>query len=82
MTLSETPMPLFYQKPVPLNTELHGAMTLGASPQGYRFAPTPDERILPVVLLGLERNENLFVDDRGAWLNQYLSGLYPPGRHP
>lgn len=97
MTLSETPMPLFYQKPVPLNTELHGAMTLGSSPLGYRFAagsqtvllatveffdagrqfpivfaPTPDQRILPVVLLGLERNENLFVDDRGAWLGQYL----------
>ena len=97
MTLSETDMPLFYRKPVPLNTEIHGAVTIGASPQGYRFAvgsqtvllaaveffdscrqfpivfvPSSNQRILPVALLGLERNENLFVDDRGAWLGQYV----------
>ena len=95
--MSETALPLFYRKPVALNAEIHGALTLGASPQGYRFAagsqtvllasteffdagrqfpivfaPAPDQPILPVVLLGLERNENLFVDDRGAWLGQYL----------
>jgi hypothetical protein len=49
MTLSETPMPLFYQKPVPLNTELHAAMTLGASPQGYRFAAGSQTVLMVVV---------------------------------
>ena len=36
------------------------------------FRPTPDSHILPVALMGLEENENLFVDGNGAWLGQYI----------
>ena len=36
------------------------------------FSSTPDGSILPVALMGLEENENLFVDGDGAWLGQYI----------
>lgn len=89
--------PLFYRKPVQLDTEAHAALTVSPSPQGYRFAAAaqtvllasveffdagrqfpiifsalPDGRILPLALLGLEQDENLFVDTAGNWLGQYI----------
>lgn len=36
------------------------------------FTRTVDGRILPLTLLGLEQNENLFVAADGAWLGQYI----------
>lgn len=36
------------------------------------FTATPDKNILPVALLGLEKGENLFVNDKGAWNGQYI----------
>jgi hypothetical protein len=36
------------------------------------FSATAEKRIYPVALLGLEQNENLFVDDEGAWRGQYI----------
>ncbi|NHQ61116.1 SapC family protein [Chlorobium sp. BLA1] len=36
------------------------------------FSNTSDNAILPVALLGLEENENLFVDDEGAWHGRYI----------
>ena len=36
------------------------------------FSSTPDGHILPVALMGLEENENLFVDEKGSWLGQYI----------
>jgi hypothetical protein len=36
------------------------------------FTATPDKSILPVALLGLEKEENLFVDAEGAWSGQYI----------
>ena len=90
-------LPMFYQKPVPLNKETHAEQTISPSPRGFSFAAstqtvllatveffdagrqfpiifsaTSDKRILPVALLGLEQNENLFVDTEGAWLGQYV----------
>jgi hypothetical protein len=36
------------------------------------FTATADKNILPVALLGLEKGENLFVNDEGAWNGQYI----------
>lgn len=36
------------------------------------FVATPDNRIVPVALLGLEQNENLFVDADGQWQGAYI----------
>jgi hypothetical protein len=36
------------------------------------FSATAEKRIYPVALLGLEQNENLFVDNKGAWRGQYI----------
>ncbi|MEI8032178.1 MAG: SapC family protein [Chlorobiaceae bacterium] len=36
------------------------------------FTVSPDERIFPVALMGLEEDENLFIDDKGNWLGQYI----------
>jgi hypothetical protein len=36
------------------------------------FTVTVDKKILPVALLGLEKGENLFVNDKGAWNGQYI----------
>lgn len=90
-------LPMFYQKPVPLNKETHNTITIGPSPNGFKFTAktqtvllttveffdagrqfpiiftaTPDGRILPVALLGLENGENLFVNESGAWTGDYI----------
>ena len=36
------------------------------------FSSAPDGHILPVALMGLEENENLFVGRDGVWLGQYI----------
>lgn len=36
------------------------------------FAKSPDEKIFPVALLGLQKNKNLFVDDKGKWGADYI----------
>jgi hypothetical protein len=36
------------------------------------FTATADKNILPVALLGLEKGENLFVSDEGAWSGNYI----------
>ncbi len=36
------------------------------------FAKGADERFFPALLLGLEENKNLFVDDEGKWLADYI----------
>ncbi len=36
------------------------------------FTATVDKKILPVALLGLEKEENLFVNDEGAWSGHYI----------
>ena len=36
------------------------------------FAVGPDEKLFPVVLLGLEKNKNLFVDKAGKWMADYI----------
>ncbi|MDR3580136.1 MAG: SapC family protein [Oryzomonas sp.] len=36
------------------------------------FIPTPTNSFVPVALLGLEPNENLFVDAEGSWTAQYV----------
>ena len=60
-------LPQLYQKPLALNIETHAALTIGPSPNGYRFAAT-----VQTCLLGLEQNENLFVDAAGAWQAAYI----------
>lgn len=46
-------LPLFYQKPVPLNSETHSAMKIGLSPSGLAFAASAHS----VVLAGVEFTE-------------------------
>lgn len=36
------------------------------------FAKGKDEKIFPVVLIGLEKNKNLFVNDKGEWETNYI----------
>ncbi len=36
------------------------------------FAIAPDKKVFPVVLLGLEKNNNLFVDKKGNWTADYI----------
>lgn len=36
------------------------------------FAKGEDEKVFPVALLGLQQNSNLFVDDKGKWLAEYI----------
>ena len=36
------------------------------------FAKGADERFFPALLLGLEENKNLFVDEQGKWLAEYI----------
>ncbi len=36
------------------------------------FAKGADEKIFPVALLGLQKNKNLFVDDKGLWTANYI----------
>jgi SapC len=36
------------------------------------FAKGADGKVFPVVLLGLQQNENLFVDDKGNWTADYI----------
>lgn len=36
------------------------------------FAKGPDEKVFPVALLGLQKNKNLFVDDKGNWTAAYI----------
>jgi SapC protein len=36
------------------------------------FAKGADDVVFPVALLGLEKNKNLFVDDKGAWTANYI----------
>ena len=36
------------------------------------FAKGADDVIFPVALLGLEKNKNLFVDEKGAWTANYI----------
>ncbi|MBL1140582.1 MAG: SapC family protein [Proteobacteria bacterium] len=36
------------------------------------FAKGADDKVFPVALLGLEKNQNLFVDNEGAWTAEYI----------
>jgi len=36
------------------------------------FAKGADEKVFPVALLGLEKNSNFFVDDKGNWTANYI----------
>ena len=36
------------------------------------FAKGADERFFPALLLGLQENKNLFVDEQGKWLAEYI----------
>ena len=36
------------------------------------FAKGADDAVFPVALLGLEKNKNLFVDDKGSWTADYI----------
>ncbi|HIM09147.1 MAG: SapC family protein [Gammaproteobacteria bacterium] len=36
------------------------------------FAKGPDGKVFPAALLGLQANKNLFVDDTGKWLAEYI----------
>lgn len=36
------------------------------------FAQGADEKVFPVALLGVKKNENLFVDDKGNWTANYI----------
>jgi SapC protein len=36
------------------------------------FAKSADDKIFPVALLGLQKNQNLFVDDKGNWTANYI----------
>ena len=36
------------------------------------FTQSDDKKVFPVVLLGLEKNQNLFVDNNGKWLADYI----------
>lgn len=36
------------------------------------FAKGSDDVVFPVALLGVEKNKNLFVDDKGAWTANYI----------
>ncbi len=36
------------------------------------FAQGADEKVFPVALLGLQKNQNLFVDDKGSWKANYI----------
>jgi hypothetical protein len=36
------------------------------------FTQTPDNSLMPLVLLGLEKSENLFVDESGKWDAPYI----------
>lgn len=36
------------------------------------FAQSGDQKVFPVVLLGLKENQNLFVDDKGNWTANYI----------
>ena len=36
------------------------------------FAKGTDEKVFPVALLGLQKNKNLFVDDKGDWTADYI----------
>jgi len=90
-------LPLFYQKPVALNSEIHKAATIGPGPgklsfaakthsvilAGVEFAEACREfpiifsamdngRIVPLALLGLVANENLFVNEAGEWRGAYI----------
>ncbi len=90
-------LPLFYQKPVALNSEIHKTATIAPSPgklafaagahsvilAGVEFAEACREfpiiftsadngRIIPVALLGITANENLFVNEAGEWRGNYI----------
>lgn len=36
------------------------------------FAQDGNDKLFPVALLGLEKNQNLFVDNKGAWIANYI----------
>ncbi len=90
-------LPLFYTKPVALNSEIHKKATIAPSPgklafaagthsvilAGVEFAEACREfpiiftsadngRIIPVALLGIKANENLFVNEAGEWRGNYI----------
>jgi len=90
-------LPLFYQKPVALNSEIHKEATIAPSPgklsfaakthsvilAGIEFAEACREfpiifsaldngQIVPLALLGLAANENLFVNEAGEWRGNYV----------
>lgn len=48
----QTTLPLFYQKPVPLNSVTHAAMTIAPSPGGFAFAAAAHSVILTAVEFG------------------------------
>jgi len=96
--METTNLPLFYKKPVALNSENHSAVTVAQSTNGFAFASGAHnviiagiefyeacreypivftaqgaDKIIPVALLGVEVQENLFVDSsNGAWLGNYI----------
>lgn len=43
-------LPMFYQKPVPLNSDVHASVTISPSPNGFSFASTAHS----VILAGVE----------------------------
>ena len=90
-------LPLFYQRPVALDSEIHKTATIAPSPgqlsfaanthsvilAGVEFAEACREfpiiftaldngQIVPVALLGLKANENLFVNEAGEWRGNYI----------
>lgn len=93
--MSTTATPMFYRKPVILNSEEHRNWKLRALP-GVQFTRNAHavmllaheffdaarefpivfirdgEIVMPIVMLGLSENENLFTDDSGRWYARYL----------
>lgn len=94
----DTPLPLFYQNPMPLDAKKHADLSLKQGfgfnfarnvnavpvnmiemPQichAYPIAFSPDDSGTPVAILGLRDNENLFVDDNGAWMEDTYVPAY------
>lgn len=88
---------LFYNKPVPLNRDLHRRVRLKQTPGNFSFAQSTNSIPLagvefaaaardypvvfsgtdihnttPVILVGLDQDENYFVDSEGHWQGAYV----------
>lgn len=93
-----TNLPLFYNKPEPLDFKKHGNISLKRNfgfgftknanavpinlielPQVCHYYPiafSTDGNATPVAILGLRDNENLFVDEKGHWLEDAYIPAY------